>query len=101
MALSHYFDLGIGLKGYEEVGSRDGAGEIWGDMLKMCQHNHFCMTCLFYNHHPCRLSTVSMEVERGECTGKRRPQKEEGKARTTREQIKQVHASFIYNSNDT
>ena len=66
MALSQYFDLGMGLKGYEEEGSRDVGGEIWGDTLRM-----FCMTYLFY---PCRLSTVSMEVERGECTGKRRPQ---------------------------
>ena len=58
MALSQYFDLGMGLKGYEEEGSRDVGGEIWGDTLRM-----FCMTYLFY---PCRLSTVSMEVERGE-----------------------------------
>ena len=74
MTLPQYFDLGMGQKGYEEEGSWDGGGEIWGDTLRMCQHNQFCMTYLFYNHHPCRLSTVSMEVERGECTGKRRPQ---------------------------
>ena len=92
MALSQYFDLGMGLKDYEEEGSRDGAGEVWGDMLKMCQHNQFCMTYLFYNHHPCRLSTVSMEVERGEgrVYGKEEASEGRGEARTTREQIKQV-----------
>ena len=51
MALSQYFDLGMDLKGYEEEGSRDGGGEIWRDTLRMCQHNQFCMTYLFYNHH--------------------------------------------------
>ena len=101
VALSQYFDLGMGQKGYEEEGSRDGSGAIWGDTLRMCQHNQFCMTYLFYNHHPCRLSTVSMEVERRECTGRGGLSGEEGKARTTREQIKQVHVSFIYNSSDT
>ena len=86
MALSQYFDLGIGLKGYEEEGSWDGDGKIWGDMLRMVD---------------CRLSTVSMEVERESVQERGGLSGEEGKARTTREQIKQVHVNFIYNSNDT
>ena len=46
-------------------------------------------------------TTVSTEVERGECMERGGLSVEEGKARTTREQLKQVHISFIYNSNDT
>ena len=100
MAISQYFDLGMGQKGYEEEGSRDGAGEIWGDMLKMCQHNHFCMTYFTIIIHADYLLLVWRW--RGESVRQRGGLSvEEGKARTTREQIKQVHASFIYNSNDT